>query len=101
MGAAERAKSLEQQVRDILSAARIEGAQAFTAGDLLEAANLLGEQTRQAEQTARDKVLEEAAQVADASAPLISGSPGPLFEAGWNTACGGIAGAIRALKDKP
>ena len=35
--------SLEQQVRDILLAAHIEGAQSFTPGDLVEAANLLGE----------------------------------------------------------
>lgn len=47
----------------------------------------------------RVKALEEAAQKADDHAPIVSGSPGPLFDAGWCSACGGISAAIRALKE--
>lgn len=100
MGAAERAKSLEQQVRDILSAAMIEDAQEFTAGDLLEAANILGEQNRQAEQVAREKALEEAACFVEEQAKIWWRSHNDNSTDMW-LAIDDVAKALRALKDKP
>lgn len=86
--------SLEQQARDMLERMGIEDAQSFTAGDVVELANLIGERGT------RSKAKKYDSTVARIAGNLLSGRPLPSTPSAREELAQEVVGMARAIVEE-